>query len=310
MENKAHALAAGAFVLLVTALLVALAVWLTRQAGEVRIYEVSTRDAVTGLQSQASVRFRGVKIGKVADIGFDPQTPGLVLVRIEVAADAPITRSTYATLGYQGLTGIAFVQLDDSGESREPLAVAGGQAPRISMRPGLIDQWSRQGERLLGQLEETTRRVNQLLAPENQRALRKSIDALGEAAAAVPPAMQEARVSFQAMRESANSVGASAEQVRRTADHYAGLAQRLQQPGGTLDQLQQGVGALASTGQAMQQTSLPRLNRALDDAGRSVRQMGRAAATLDDNPQALIYGPALALPGPGEPGFVVPRGAR
>jgi phospholipid/cholesterol/gamma-HCH transport system substrate-binding protein len=310
MENKAHALAAGAFVLLVAALLVALAVWLTRQAGEVRIYEVSTRDAVTGLQSQASVRFRGVKIGKVADIGFDPQTPGLVLVRIEVAADAPITRSTYASLGYQGLTGIAFVQLDDGGESREPLAVAGGQAPRIPMRPGLMDQWSRQGERLLGQLEETTRRVNQLLAPDNQRALRKSIDALGEAAAAVPPAMQEARVSFQAMRESANSVGASADQVRKTADHYARLAQRLQQPGGTLDQLQQGAGALADTGQTLQQSSLPRLNRALDEAGRSVRQVGRAAATLDDNPQALIYGPALALPGPGEPGFVVPRGAR
>lgn len=310
MENKAHALAAGAFVLLVAALLVALAVWLTRQAGEVRVYEVSTRDAVTGLQSQASVRFRGVKVGKVASLGFDSLNPGQVLVRIEVAADAPITRSTYATLGYQGLTGIAFVQLDDSGESREPLAVAGGQAPRIPMRPGLMDQWSSKGERLLGQLEETTARVNLLLAPDNQRALRKSIDALGEAAAAVPPAMQEARVSFQAMRESANSVGASAEQVRKTADHYARLAQRLQQPGGTLDQLEQGVAALASTGQTVQQSSLPRLNRALDDAGRSVRQVGRAAATLDDNPQALIYGPALALPGPGEPGFVIPRGAR
>ncbi len=310
MENKAHALAAGAFVLLVAVLLVARAVWLTRESGSIRSYEVSTRDAVTGLQSQASVRFRGVKIGKVANIGFDPQVPGQVLVRIDVVADAPITRSTYASLGYQGLTGIAFVQLDDSGESREPLAVAGGQAPRIPMRPGLMDQWSRQGERLLGQLEETTRRVNQLLAPENQRALRRSIDVLGEAAAAVPPAMQEARVSFQAMRESANSVGASAEQVRKTADHYARLAQRLQQPGGTLDQLQQGVGALASAGQSMQQSSLPRLNRTLEETGRTVRQLGRTAAALDENPQALIYGPALALPGPGEPGFTVPRGTR
>lgn len=309
MENKAHALAAGAFVLLVAALLVALAVWLTRQAGEVRIYEVSTRDAVTGLQSQASVRFRGVKIGKVADIGFDAQAPGQVLVRIEVAANAPITRSTYATLGYQGLTGIAFVQLDDSGESREPLG-QGAQVARIPMRPSLMDQWANQGERILGQLEETSRRVNQLLAADNQRALRKSIDALAEAAAAVPPAMQDARISFRAMRESAETVGVSAEQVRRTADEYRRLALRLQQPGGTLDQLQQGVAALAGTGQAMQQSSLPRLNRTLDDAGRSVRQMGRAAAVLDDNPQALIYGPALTLPGPGEPGFVVPRGAR
>lgn len=310
MENKAHALAAGAFVLVVAALLVALAVWLTREVGAVRSYEVATRDAVTGLQSQASVRFRGVKIGKVADIGFDPLNPGQVLVRLDLDAGAPITRSTYATLGYQGLTGIAFVQLDDSGESREPLAVASGQTPRIPMRPGLMDQWSRQGERLLSQLEETTRRVNQLLAADNQQALRKSIDALGEAAATVSPAMREARVSFQAMRESADTVGASADQVRKTAEAYARLAQRLQQPGGTLDQLQQGVSALASSGQAVQQSSLPRLNRTLDDTGRTVRQLGRAAAALDDNPQALIYGPALALPGPGEPGFSVPRGAR
>ena len=33
MENKAHALAAGAFVLLVSALLVAMAWWLSREGG-------------------------------------------------------------------------------------------------------------------------------------------------------------------------------------------------------------------------------------------------------------------------------------
>jgi phospholipid/cholesterol/gamma-HCH transport system substrate-binding protein len=310
MENKAHALAAGAFVLLVAALLVALAVWLTREAGEIRVYEVATRDPITGLQSQASVRFRGVKVGKVAGIGFDPRSPGTVLLNLELAADAPITRSTYATLGYQGLTGIAYVQLDDSGESAEAPVAAAGPVPRIPMRPSLMDQWSRQGERLLGQLEETTRRVNQLLGPENQQALRKSLDNLSAAAAAVPPAMQEARVSFQAMRESASSVGASADRVRDTAEHYKKLAQRLQEPGGTLDQLQQGVQALAGTGQAVQQASLPRLNRTLDETSRSARRIGRTAAQLDDNPQALIYGPALLLPGPGEPGFAIPGGAR
>jgi len=310
MENKAHALAAGAFVLLVAALLVTLAVWLTREAGEIRAYEVSTRDAVTGLQSQASVRFRGVNVGKVAAIGFDPLNPGQVLLRLALDAKAPITRSTYATLGYQGLTGIAFVQLDDSGESREPLPMVAGQVPRIPMRPGLMDRWSRQGERILGQLEETTRRVNQLLAVENQQALRKSLDTLNQAAAAVPPTLRQASESFQSMREAAGDVSASAAQVRKAADDYARLALRLQQPDGTLDQLQQGVGILAGAGQTMQQTSLPRLNRALDETGRTARQLGRAAAKLDENPQALIYGPPLALPGPGEPGFVVPGGAR
>ena len=44
MENKAHALAAGAFVLVVAALLVALAWWLTRESGERDAYELSSRE--------------------------------------------------------------------------------------------------------------------------------------------------------------------------------------------------------------------------------------------------------------------------
>jgi phospholipid/cholesterol/gamma-HCH transport system substrate-binding protein len=310
MENKAHAIAAGLFVLFVSALLIALAVWLTRQSVEVRSYELVTRSSVTGLQPQAGVQYRGVRVGKVGSIAFDPQNPGQVLVRLELDADAPVTRATYATLGTQGLTGIAFVQLDDEGEARGPLLAAPGQLPRIPLRASQLEQWARQGERLLGQLEETTRRVNQLLAPENQHALRQSIDTLGQAAAAVPPALREVQQSFAEMRETAATVSASAERVRLAADDYAGLARRLQQPGGTLEQLQQGVAALAAAGQAVQQSSLPRLNRTLDEASRSLRQFGRTAAALDENPQALIYGPPLVLPGPGEPGFSVPRGAR
>ena len=310
MENKAHAIAAGLFVLCVSALLIALAVWLTRQSVDVRVYELATRGTVTGLQPQAGVQYRGVRVGKVGSIAFDSQNPGQILVRLELDHEAPVTRATYATLGTQGLTGIAFVQLDDEGEAREPLVATPGQLPRIPLRPSMLEQWSRQGERLLGQLEETTRRVNQLLAPENQQALRQSIDSLGQAAAAVPPALRDIQQSFSVMRASAETVSASADRVRLAADDYAGLARRLQQPGGTLEQLQQGVAALAVTGQAVQHSSLPRLNRTLDEASRSLRQFGRSAAVLDENPQALIYGPPLLLPGPGEPGFSVPRGTR
>ena len=63
MENKARALAAGAFVLGVSALLLVLAVWLTRQAGEVRSYELATRYRISGLVSQAGVQYRGVRVG-------------------------------------------------------------------------------------------------------------------------------------------------------------------------------------------------------------------------------------------------------
>src|SRR6185369_11061392 len=116
MENKAHAIAAGIFVVAVTILLIALAAWLTRDTGERDPYEISTRETVTGLQPQAAVRYRGVDVGKVEQIGFDPKAQGNVLLRLAIDREAPVTRDTFATLGFQGVTGLAFIQLDDSGK--------------------------------------------------------------------------------------------------------------------------------------------------------------------------------------------------
>ena len=51
MENKAHALAAGAFVLIVTALLALLAVWLTRDNTQRDLYEMSTSETISRSKS-------------------------------------------------------------------------------------------------------------------------------------------------------------------------------------------------------------------------------------------------------------------
>ena len=91
MENKAHALAAGAFVLGLVAVLVALVVWLTRDDTVRNVYELSTRDAVSGLQPQAMVRYRGIAVGKVTSIDFDPKVKGNVRVRITVDERVPLT---------------------------------------------------------------------------------------------------------------------------------------------------------------------------------------------------------------------------
>jgi phospholipid/cholesterol/gamma-HCH transport system substrate-binding protein len=306
MENKAHALAAGAFVLVLSALLIALAFWLTRETGVRQIYEVSTRETVTGLQPQATVRYRGINVGKVSFMGYDQQIPGNVLVRIAIDENTPVTRSTFASLGFQGVTGIAFVQLDDTGASTEKLATSSDHPGRIPMHSGLVDQLAGQSTRLLAQLEETSRRVNQLLAPENQKALMAGINLLGQAAASVPPAMTQVTTTFKSMGDTSVSVASSADEVKKTAVEFNGLSKRLQRPDGLLDQFANGAGAMASNGQALQADTLPRINRAVDDTGRAARQMGRAASLLNDNPQVLFFGGPPLPPGPGEPGFVPP----
>ena len=54
------------------------------------------------------------------------------------------------------------------------------------------------------------------------------------------------------------------------------------------------------------ENELAPINRAADETGRAVRQMGLAASAVSDNPQLFIYGSGRLPPGPGEPGFAPP----
>jgi len=331
MENKAHAIAAGAFVLFVSALLVALAAWLTRDTGVQRVFELSTRDSVTGLQPQAPVRFRGVLVGKVIFIGFDTLTPGNVLVRISVDNSAPVSRSTYASLGFQGVTGLAYVQLDDSGESKEPLTSKDDNPPRIPIRPGLLSKLTDQGASILVQLEETSRRVNQLLAPQNQQQLMGSIESMGRAANGVerlsananrildaqlgpdrlslPHFIANANEALATLKDTSERVATSADAAKASANEFKRMNERLNQGGGTLDKITEGVDALNATTQNVNALTLPRVNRTVDATARAVGQVGRAAKDVAEQPNSLIFGNGPIPPGPGEAGFAQP-GAR
>ena len=317
MENKSHALAAGSFVLVVLTLLVSLAVWLTRDDRALRVFDIASREPVTGLQPQATVRFKGVNVGKVAAIGFDPKSPGQVLIRIAIDDQAPITPSTFAALGFQGVTGLAFIQLDDVGDNKTLLNTDPLTPTRIPLRPGLVSRLSDQGLQILSQLEETSRRLNLLLSPGNQKQLMGAVADMGQAAdslhqlsrhadTALPPLLQNADATLNTLKTTSVQVGDSADEARASARAFRTVTERMSAPGGTLDQLTDSAATLAATGQALNTATLPRLNRAVGEATRSANRVSRTADALTDNPQGLIFGNPLPASGPGEPGFSPP----
>jgi len=70
MENRAHAIAAGIFVLVLALALVAGAFWIG--GGTIRgvPYDLLTQASVAGLSAGAPVRLRGVEVGQVQSIAF------------------------------------------------------------------------------------------------------------------------------------------------------------------------------------------------------------------------------------------------
>lgn len=318
MENKAHALVAGAFVLAVTALLALLAVWLTRDNTQRDLYEMSTSETISGLQPQAPVRFRGVPVGKVERIGFDDKVKGNVLIRVSIDRAAPVTKSVYATVASQGVTGLGFIQLDDDGESTERLVPNDDDPPRIPLKPGGLDKLIKQSEVIFNQVEQASTKLNQLLGDDTQKRVAATLDNVSQAAQGVNQLASSMntvvnaqfgpdRVNFPAFVKNANatvtSLRRTSEQAERSVAEIGTAARRLNEKGGALDKLTEGGAALSAGVQTFSAATLPKLGEVADETARTMRQLRRTVHAVDDNPQALIFGNGPVAPGPGEAGF-------
>ena len=303
MENKAHALMAGVFVTVVAVLLAVLATWLTRDKTQRDLYELRTSETLSGLQPQAVVRFRGVPVGKVEQIGFDAKVKGNVLIGISIDRGAPVTKSTFATVASQGVTGLGFIQLDDDGSSAERLTPNDDDPPRIPLKPGGLDKLLKQSDAIFNQAEQATARLNQLLSDENQQAVTTAVTQLAEAAGSIKRVAQALEPTVAGLPALARDTSATMKSLKTAADDVGNTARKLNEKGGPLDKLSEGGTALAAGIETFSAATLPKLGEVADETARTMRQLRRTVNAVDDNPQALIFGNGKPIPGPGEPGF-------
>ncbi|HEX8785082.1 MAG TPA: MlaD family protein [Telluria sp.] len=313
MENRSYALMTGFFTvaLLVAAVLVGL--WLNRDRTGHVPYEIVTTQTIPGLNPQAVVRYRGLEVGRVEDILFDPRVTGQILIKLSIAQGAPVTTTTFASLGYQGVTGIAFVQLDDD-RTGSPLLQSGpDHVARIPLRPGLLDQLEKHGLAILEKTERITDSLNNILSKDNQDKLTGAFDSINKAAAAyaaipqqLQPTLARLPVLTDKLDQSLSSMNQLATSANGTVQSYGRLADKLQAPGGAIERATNAIGSLESVTSNLELQTLPHFTQAADEAKTSLRSIRRTVSGLGDRPQSILFGAPAAQPGPGEPGFVPP----
>lgn len=309
MENKSHALTAGLFTIVLLAAALLIAMWFNRDRTEYVPYQIATKLSVPGLNPQAAVRYRGLDVGKVDSISFDPMQVGQILIHISIRPDTPITQSTFATLGYQGVTGIAYVQLDDDGSRPVRVPSSKEKIARIDLRPSLLDQIQDRGLAILQQTEEVVRRVGNILTPENQQAILTAFDNVSKAATqieAIPrqlqPTLQQLPAMTKEARQTLGSLNTLATDASTLAGSLNGIATKLQAPQGPLDKLANSAEQIGSVANKLEHETLP----LADDARSSIRALNRTLDNLNERPQSVLFGPIRTAPGPGEPGFAAP----
>ncbi len=257
-----------------------------------------------GLNPQAGVRYRGLDVGRVDAVLFDPQKPGQILIRFSVSKDTPITHSTFATLSYQGVTGLAYVQLDDDGQNPTLMPSSKKKPARIELRPGLLDLLQLRGLAILKQTEDVAARVNTMLSDKNQASILAAFTDVSKAANKVGRASDQLQPTLDKLPALALKTDRMLTSLNKLSDDAGVLARKLNAPDGPLNSFNDAASNIGSAASIVEYEVVP----LIDETRSSMRALNRTMETFNQRPQSILFGAGAAQPGPGEAGFSTPAG--
>jgi phospholipid/cholesterol/gamma-HCH transport system substrate-binding protein len=256
MEIRASYMIVGATVLALIAGLAAFSAWLVKSDidEQATAYAIYFEGSVTGLQEGSQVQYRGIPVGRIVEIGIDPENVERVRAVAEIDDDIPITRDTIATLEMQGITGIAYVQLLGGTRESAPLVVDDdSEMPVIAARRSALERVFESTPDLLVQAVDVADRLSTFLNDDNLESLASTLGSL--------------ETFSGTLADNSGGFGEVMTGLTETLDEIKQLSADFRQVSSKLDQRLDGVGGdLVNT---------------LDDLSSAAVNLGGAARQLD-----------------------------
>lgn len=300
MENRAHAIIAVTFLLVFSIGAVLVYYWLSGRPDEPLVYEIRTSQSVGGLSAQSEVHFKGLTVGHVARIGFDPQDRSRVVIRLHLRPKTYVTRATYAVVAMQGLTGGSVLELKLGKGSRAPLPTSAEHPARIPLHPSLLASLTRSARKDMRNLEAILASAREILGKDNQAHLAASLKQIDEATRRLVAIEAQLPALVKKLQ---HSVDAS----HTLVTHADELVRQAQAPVRQAAALEASIQALAQSSRQLSRKlntqTLPGVDSLAQSLQRTSRQLDQLLRQLQARPQSLIFGAPPHPPGPGEPGF-------
>ncbi len=303
MEREANYAAVGAFVL-VLALAAALFVYWysgTRVHRTYDRYEIYFNGSVSGLEQGAAVRYLGVRVGRVVEMRIDPRDAGRVEVIAAIDSTTPISPRTVAELNLQGVTGLLYIDLQQSARAAAP-AVAGRQYPVIRAAPSQFDVFMAQLPRLSAAAGGVIERLNRLLSDHNIDDVSQSLENLEQASTALPETVHSVNSLLVQLRTATGELAATAGSARKVMNtagpQVVTTMRRLQTVAGNLSQataqLDKMIAENRTDERSFTRSSLPELESFVREGRAAAKDIRQLSESLRRNPSQLLYQPPPA----------------
>jgi phospholipid/cholesterol/gamma-HCH transport system substrate-binding protein len=310
MENRSHSFIAGLFVLLLGFFGVLGAIWLQGPKPPSRVpVDLVTSHSVAGLRPDASVRYRGVDVGQVESIAFDKRTLGQIRVRIGIDPATPLTRSTYAKLGFQGINGVAIIQLDSAHREDPPLALTGNDVPELELQAGLLEIAEANAQDVLLKVGAVATRLESLLSEDNTHRVMLLVDTLQQATSRYSTLARDLAPTATAFPGLVQNASLTLMEAQTAARRLAQVAADADQHMAVLDAATAATLQVGRAADDLHRDTLPRVNALVEELSTDSRELQYTLHQINARPQSLLFGAAPAPPGPGEKGFVSKRQA-
>jgi phospholipid/cholesterol/gamma-HCH transport system substrate-binding protein len=300
----------GLFVLVLGAGLIAGALWLA-SGGAVQkrydLYLAIADESVAGLNLNAPVKYSGVDVGKVREIGLDPSNPQRVNLLFAIERGTPIKQDTVAVLKTQGLTGIAYVELSGGARDSPPLlATAAGGYPVIRTKPSLSARLENVLTNVLAKLDSTSNNINAILSDENRAAFKGALADIAAVARTVAArkdtldaGIANAARTFENTSRISAQAGPVIDRIGRSADAIEKMGNEVARTSASAGKTVDSVGADVKRFTA---ETLPELERLLGELSVLSTSLRRLSEQTERDPRGLLFGRKAVPEGPGEPG--------
>jgi len=293
----------GLFVSFALAAIVGLSLWLSGRSGATATatYSMYFERDVSGLMLGGPVFYLGVEVGKVTRMEIVPGDPMSVRVDADVRVSTPIDTGTWASLYYQGITGVAVINLYGDRGMQLPLKRPPGEEhPVIAVRDAGLAAVLADAPSIMHKLDLLLDRAGRLFEEENRRLVADTLTNLESLSAAL--AGNEAAIAGlpQAIEATLDEVRQTLQQVRGTLsdaqpDIDAALA-NLARASASLASLAERLDSWARDGEgdvrAFVGDGLGQLPDLLDSTRSALREIEKLMRNLRDDPSQLLYRPA------------------